>query len=165
MYFLFNVILYSIFGFMFESCVCLIMNKPYDSGFTFGPYTLIYGFSLAIIFSLFRFVFKHINRKVYSYLVCFLISFVLISIFEFSAGMLLEKLFDATYWSYSDMPLTFFKYVNLFVSLFWASASLLIFKFILPLTDKTFKYVRVWMILSMTSLILVDVFFSVISKL
>lgn len=165
MKFLFNVIIYSIFGFIFENLLFIILEKEYDSGFTFGPYTLVYGISLAIIFVLFKYIFKFVKNKFISYIVCFFTALIAISLLEYCGGLLIEKTFGEIYWDYSEYPLTFNKYINLFISTFWAIASILIYKFILPITNKIFIHIREWMIITMTSLILVDVFFSVLSKL
>lgn len=165
MKFLYNFIVYSILGFLFETGLFAVLGKDFNSGFTFGPYTIVYGISLAIMFVIFKFVFKHIQNKYTKYIVSFALSFIIISLLEFSGGMFIEKIFGIVYWDYSEYPLTFYKYVNVFVSLFWSIASILIFKFVFPLTNKIFKYIKEWMIITMTALILVDIFFSVISKL
>jgi len=165
MLFLYNIILYSILGFLFESGVCLILGDPIGGNFTYGPYTLVYGISLSIIFVIFKFIDNKIKNKIIKYILFFIISFILISLLEYYTGLLLKNLFNKDFWDYSKIPLTYNKYFNFFVSLFWSAASIIIFKFLVPLTNKIFNYVHSWMINVMFSLILVDVFFSVISML
>jgi len=165
MLFLYNVIIYSVLGFLFESAVCLIIKKPVGGNFTYGPYTLVYGISLSVVFAIYKFIDKKIKNKFLKYLSFFIISFILISLLEYSAGILLEYFFEKEFWNYSDIPFTYKKYINLFVSLFWSIASILIYKFLMPFTNKIFKYVKSWMINIMISLIFVDIFFSIISML
>lgn len=162
MYYYFNIILYSVMGFIFETIYTFTINKPYDSGFTFGPYALIYGITLAIVFNVYDIVFSKHIKKVYKYILSFLTAIIFISVLEYCCGYLLEKITNNVYWSYSDVPLTYNNYINLFVSLFWAVASILIYKYLKPYTDKLYVYIKEWMIILQTSIILVDVIFSIL---
>lgn len=165
MFFIFNVILYSILGYIFESSVCAIKDIDYDSGFTFGPYSLIYGLTLSILFIVLNKTFKSKYKTITKYIISFLLCFIIIGFLEYFGGLLFEKLFSITYWDYSDIPLTINKYFNIFIGIFWAIAAIILYKLVYPKTNKAFKYVNDSVIIIMTSIILTDISFSILKLL
>ena len=53
MYYLYNFIIYSIFGYCFEMVYFFLTGAKLESGFMYGPYTIIYGISMILLFSLY----------------------------------------------------------------------------------------------------------------
>lgn len=92
-YFLF----YSVFGWCFEVSLYLIRDRKFvNRGFLNGPYCPIYGAGAILILVLFGQM-THI-------LGLFLSSAVICCTLEYITSYLMEKLFHARWWDYSDLP-------------------------------------------------------------
>ena len=90
-YILIYFIIYSFLGWVLESTVRTICEKKIiNTGFLIGPFCPIYGFG-AIIMILF------LNRFENNIILLFLISFMILSIWQYIVGVLLEKLFKTKY--------------------------------------------------------------------
>lgn len=91
-------IIYSIFGWIMETVLLSIKSKKFiNRGFLVGPYLPIYGTgALAILIFL----------KPYhdDFLVLFVMSVILCSIIEYSTSYIMEKIFKARWWDYSQLP-------------------------------------------------------------
>lgn len=89
-------IIYSFFGWVMESALkTYIQKKPVNSGFLYGPFCPIYGFG-AIIMFLFLDNFRS------NPILLFIISFIILSVWEYAVGWLLEKIFHTKYWDYTE---------------------------------------------------------------
>ena len=87
-------IIYSFLGWVMESIVRTIAEKKIiNTGFLYGPFCPIYGFG-AIIMLLFLKTFDK------NWIILFLASFVILSLWEYLVGVLLEKMFHTKYWDY-----------------------------------------------------------------
>lgn len=95
LYFLYFFI-YSIIGWIAEMIYCRLYDGKWSSrGFFFGPYCPIYGFGgLIVIIFLYPFVDNPI--------VIFLLGMILTSMLEYITSYLMEKLFNAKWWDYSN---------------------------------------------------------------
>lgn len=79
-----------------ETCYCYFKTKKWvDRGFLIGPVCPIYGFGCLFIFVFLR---KYFNDPV----VLFILITVICSILEYFTSYLMEKLFKARWWDYSD---------------------------------------------------------------
>ena len=88
--------LYSFFGWVIEMIVCTIADKKVvNRGFLIGPYCPIYGCGCLLIILLLR---KYYNDG----LVLFIMSVLLCSVLEYFTSYIMEKLFNARWWDYSD---------------------------------------------------------------
>lgn len=106
-------IIYSFFGWIMESILkTYLQKKPVNSGFLYGPFCPIYGFG-AIIMLLFLQNLKH------NPVLLFITGFIVLSIWEYLVGWLLEKIFNAKYWDYSENRCNIKGRVCLLNSLFW----------------------------------------------
>lgn len=95
-------ILFSFIGWVFESIFCMIKHHGWKSrGFLFGPICPIYGCGcvLAIIICSGEIFPVLVNWQIFVF--CFLGSIVL----EYVTSYVLEKVFHAIWWDYSDVPL------------------------------------------------------------
>lgn len=166
MIYLFNIIFYSIFGFIFETSLKYIFDFDYNSGFLFGPYSLIYGLSITLMFYIFDKLKKHIKKNlIVQLIIYFILTFIIISILEFSAGFLIEKLFNKVYWNYSEYWGSIGKYINIGISSFWSIGIILIYYFLKPLTDKLYEKIDKKIITVMTIIILIDFIITLMLKL
>lgn len=163
MIYLFNLIFYSIFGFIYETILKLIFSFNYDSGIMYGPYTILYGFCITLMFYIFDNI--KIGSKIKKILLYFLFSFIIITIIEWLTGTLLENLFNLVYWNYSDYTLNIGKYISLPTSFFWAIGMILLYFFIKPLTDKLYTKISKKIIIGIVLIILIDFIITLIIKL
>lgn len=154
MYNLFNFIIYSIFGFMFEKILGLFTGGA-DSGFMYGPYTIIYGFTLVLLFILFD-KFKSIKPTFKRYFYMFISAFIILLILEFSAGFLLKIVLNRTMWDYTNMPLNIGKYISIEITTIWTTLVLLVYKFVKPYTDKLYKKTNKYYIIGFSIFMLCD---------
>jgi len=91
--------IYSILGWIIELVDLSILEKKLikNRGFFIGPYCPIYGFG-ALIMTLF--LTKYENDPV----VLFFMAIIVTSILEYFTSVILEKVFNARWWDYSNMP-------------------------------------------------------------
>ena len=87
--------LYSIAGWTYETILCSITEKKYvNRGFLNGPYCPIYGFGAVLILSAIGWI-----RNPF---LLFFVGMVLTSTLEYFTAWLLEVLFHAKWWDYSE---------------------------------------------------------------
>lgn len=97
-----------------------------NRGFLNGPVCPIYGFGVILVVLLLEPVKGNLPTL-------FVGSIVVTTAIEFVAGFLLEKLFHAKWWDYSDMPLNIMGYVCLPFSILWGLACLVVVRFVHPM--------------------------------
>ncbi len=87
---------YSIFGWFMEVILSFIKSKKFiNRGFLIGPYCPIYGFGALLITFLLR---KYSDDIV----ALFCLGMILSALLEYYTSFLLEKIFKARWWDYSD---------------------------------------------------------------
>jgi len=90
-------LIYSFFGWIIEVCVSYNDNKKFiNRGFLIGPYIPIYGVC-ALLLTL---ILKNEINPIY----IFMMSMFLASILEYVTSYLMEKIFKARWWDYSNIP-------------------------------------------------------------
>lgn len=119
-------LVYSILGWIMESIVRSISEKKLiNTGFLKGPYCPIYGIGAIIMFSFLE-SFKN------SVIVLFIISFIVLTLWEYLVGVLLEKTFHTKYWDYSDQKFNIQGRVCLTNSICWGVLGVVFVKYIHP---------------------------------
>lgn len=110
--------IYSFLGWVYESTMVSIRDKQWSNrGFLIGPICPIYGFGALI------FVWLGTGLSVWlTFLVCMVSSAVL----EYLTAYALEKLFHASWWDYSNMPLNLNGYICLPASLLFGTAGVIV---------------------------------------
>lgn len=127
-YFLWFVI-YSVIGWMYESIYCSIENKKLmNRGFFNGPYCPIYG-SGAILNLLF------LNRSMHPVLI-FLSAALITGMLEYLTSYVMELLFDARWWDYSDKRFNLNGRVFLLGIIAFGCFSLLLIEYLHPLVSR-----------------------------
>ncbi|MCB2293093.1 putative ABC transporter permease [Clostridium algoriphilum] len=119
-------IIYSFMGWCLETVYATIIKKEFiNRGFLYGPFCPIYGFcTLSIIILL-----KPIETN---YIFLFFGSIFLTSTIEYLTGYVLEKVFNSTWWDYSDELYNVHGRICLLFSILWGVISILILKVIHP---------------------------------
>lgn len=119
-------IIYSFFGWIVESLYkTFLSKKPVNSGFLYGPLCPIYGFG-AIIMLLFLKGYKD------NIVLLFITAFLILSVWEYIVGWMLEKTFKTKYWDYSNDKFNINGRVCLKNSCFWGILAIIFIEFVHP---------------------------------
>ncbi len=167
MYTIFNLVtyfvIYSIAGWILESIYrSFCEKKPINSGFLIGPFCPIYGIG-AIIMLLFLEKFKE------NILVLFIISFIVLSLWEYIVGVLLEIIFKTKYWDYSSHKININGRVCLFNSTCWGILSVLFIEYIHPFIERNIKLINPFylkiIISSVVVIFVIDTIISIVTTI
>lgn len=126
--------IYSFMGWIYETLFCTIKGKKWENrGFLYGPIIPIYGFG-AVIISIFATVAEdnHVTTPVWK---VFLVSMIGSAILEYVTSWALEKIFHARWWDYSNIPLNVQGRINLFSSIGFGLAGVLIIYVLKPFAE------------------------------
>lgn len=135
-------IIYSFIGWVYEVIVCSIQEKKFvNRGFLNGPYCPIYGVGALLIVLLLG--------SIENVFLLFIIGAVLTCSIEYFTSWLMEKLFHARWWDYSDMPANINGRVCLPIAIVFGTMSVVLIKFVHPfissltseLSSSTVQYV------------------------
>ena len=153
-------VIYSFLGWLLESIVRTICErKIINTGFLIGPFCPIYGFG-AIIMILFLNSFKN------NIFLLFLISVIVLTLWEYVVGVLLEKFFSTKYWDYSNHKFNYKGRICLTNSIAWGILGVLFINYIHPFILQMLDYVNFTYIAIIASIIalilLIDAIISVI---
>ncbi|MEE1228476.1 MAG: hypothetical protein U0K57_05855 [Lachnospiraceae bacterium] len=126
---------YSFFGWIFECTYCTFKTNRWENrGFLFGPIIPIYGFgaiAASIVFGLIPQV-KTAGLNLWQ---IFLVCAVGSAILEYITSFLLEKIFHAVWWDYSNMPLNLNGRICLPATCGFGAAGVLIVKYLIPFVE------------------------------
>lgn len=126
---------YSNAGWFFESLYCSIAAKKWiNRGFLTGPICPIYGAG-ALVLTVFL---SPVQDKWY---LVFFLGMILCDIVEFITSVVLEKLFHARWWDYSDKFLNIQGRICFRHSIIWGFASLLFVKLVHPFFSTGFEMI------------------------
>ncbi|MBQ9902072.1 MAG: putative ABC transporter permease [Clostridia bacterium] len=140
--------IYSFLGWIYESILVSVREKRWaNRGFLIGPICPIYGAG-GLLFALMG---AHLSIPV-TFLVCAASSAVL----EYLTGLTLEKLFHASWWDYSNMPLNLNGYICLPASMLFGTMGVAVSHFIHPLVALPVGYLPAWLV-SLSALLMVGV--------
>lgn len=137
--------IYSFLGWCVESIYKSILDKKLvNSGFLYGPFCPIYAFG-AIIMAL---ILTKLPNNVF---IIFISSTILLTVWEYIVGVLLEKIFKTKYWDYSHLKFNINGRVCLKNSIYWGllgvAFTFVIHPFIKQYVDmipeKTLTYVNI----------------------
>lgn len=119
-------IIYSLFGWVLESIYKTIYEKKLiNSGFLFGPFCPIYGIGAIIMYLI-------LNEYKDNIIHVFMVGVIVLSIWEYIVGYLLEKIFKTKYWDYSDKKYNIHGRICLMNSIFWGILGVIFIYFIHP---------------------------------
>lgn len=119
-------IIYSMLGWVMESVFRSICErKLINTGFLKGPFCPIYGIG-AIIMIVFL---KQFQDNIF---LLFLMSFIVLTIWEYVVGVFLEKVFNTKYWDYSNHKVNFQGRICLTNSIYWGILGVVFICYIHP---------------------------------
>lgn len=139
-YFVYFVI-YSVMGWIYESIYCTIKNGKWQNrGFLYGPVCPIYGVgATAMMFIMDQAEAHGISEMAWWQI--FLIAFLGSIALEYVTSYVLEKLFHAYWWDYSDIPLNIHGRVCLPASIGFGVAGLVVVYGIAPFTKRMLGWI------------------------
>ena len=166
MYFLNCFWLYSIFGYLVESICYILFKWNGESGILYGPWTPLYGFGSIIIIIINNFILKNFKEKKFlKIIILFIFNMVALSLIEYIGGTLIEKLFNTSWWDYSDHKFNIGKYVSLEMSIIWGMSSVLFIYIIKPIFDKFIKKIPNYISFIFIFSIILDLFLTIIKEI
>ena len=166
-YTLFNLfayfMFYSIAGWGLESVYRSFCEKKFiNTGFLKGPFCPIYGVGTIIKLL----ILKDFQKNI---ILLFIVSFLMLSFWEYIVGVVLEKIFKTRYWDYSKNKINFKGRVCLFNSVCWGILGVLFIKYIHPFVEKNMEFINPIIlkniVLVITILLIIDMIISIISTI
>lgn len=129
--YIFYFFFYSFIGWFFESCYCSIRPKKWiNRGFLRGPVCPIYGTG-GLVMMICLVPLRHLTESLYlNELLIFIAGAILCDIVEFMTSYIMEKLFNARWWDYSNKKFNIQGRICLTHTFYWGTCACL-FVFIL----------------------------------
>lgn len=157
MYYLNCFFVYSILGYILETVLALITNSGFKSGILYGPWTPIYGIGVVVILLLSQYFFMnlHMPRWIETIIV-FFIAAIFLSCLELIGGVLIEKIFKVTFWSYENHKFNIGKYISLEMTLIWGLATIFFIYIVNPLFKKIVALIPSSITIILVVLMLID---------
>ncbi len=123
------LIIYSVIGWIYESTLCSITERRFvNRGFLNGPYCPIYGFGAILDILILGWIENPI--------LLFVLSAILTCTLEYITSYLMEKLFHARWWDYSNRKFNINGRVCLIGAVVFGTLSLILIKLVHPLVLK-----------------------------
>ncbi|MCA0385306.1 MAG: putative ABC transporter permease [Firmicutes bacterium] len=112
--------IYSFVGWLYESIICSMINerKIINRGFLIGPYVPIYGFGAVLVIQLFGNLSSLFQIFIYSMIICTTI--------EYITSVVMEKMFNAIWWDYSNFPFNYRGRISLYASTLFGFLSVIL---------------------------------------
>lgn len=165
MYYIANFIIFSIFGYFFETIFFAILSIHKFSGFTMLWWTPFYGLGVIIAILLYKLCSRIKLRGKTKLLTFFLLSFLALSILELIGGIILENLFGYPLWNYEVIPLHVGKFISVPTSFAWALFSLFYIYIIKKYTDIFIKKVPKFIFGAIFIIFMIDAIYSIYNLL
>lgn len=155
------MIIYSFLGWLLESAyISMLQKQLVNSGFLSGPFCPIYGFGAVIMILCLSFL----KDKP---ITLFIVAFLVLSIWEYIVGVLLEKIFKTKYWDYSDQKFNIKGRVCLQNSIYWGLLGVLFIRYIHPFIASKIDLIHfnilLYIAIILYTVILVDTVISIIT--
>lgn len=153
-------LIYSFLGWVIESIFRSILEKRIiNTGFLRGPICPIYGFGAIIMAT----VLKIFSNNI---LLLFISSLIILTIWEYLVGLLLEKIFHTKYWDYSDHKINFQGRICMSNSIYWGILGVVFIKYVHPFMQIVIEKIDIdilYFTVSIASIIfIVDVITSIV---
>ncbi|MDO5559471.1 MAG: putative ABC transporter permease [Oscillospiraceae bacterium] len=125
---------WSVFGWFMEVIDRTLETGGFENrGFLNGPFCPIYGFGVLLL----EFLLRPLQNNL---VLLYILSVIICSTVELSVGLLLERLFHAKWWDYSDKKFNYKGFICLKISLLWGVGSVMVIRVVQPLIEKLVNY-------------------------
>lgn len=119
--YIFYFFFYSIIGWILETICCSIYyKKPINRGFMSGPFVPIYGAGAVLLCGTLMPFYNKFGYTWYMIPVVILLGVILANILEYATSFVMEKLFHARWWDYSNEKFNLHGRICLKHSAYWA---------------------------------------------
>lgn len=158
----FNIILYSIVGYIIEVIYNYIITGSFKKkGFLKGPYKPMYGIAFTILVLLDKYYKPNILIRLILYL-------IVPTAIEFISGYLLLKTFNEKYWDYSDLKYNYKGFITLKFSFYWMLLCYLGIRYVQPIVNNFYisleSFFRVFNLI-VALIIIIDFIYTISIKL
>ncbi|MBQ9233814.1 MAG: putative ABC transporter permease [Lachnospiraceae bacterium] len=128
--FSFCFIVYSFFGWFYESVLCSGLNqkKIINRGIGRGPYCPIYGFGIMFMYL--------ISKNISNFIIQFLVVMFMSAVYEYILSVVLEKVYGKRVWDYTIYPLNLNGRICFHVCLLFTGISLNLYTWVQPLLER-----------------------------
>lgn len=134
-YLFYNFFLYSFFGWIYESTLVSIRTKRIvNRGFLNGPIIPIYGAGATIVYMC-------LARLQDNAVFVFVGGMIIATVLEYITSYVMERLFHAKWWDYSNMKFNIKGRVCLLASFFWGFLSILMTEVLQPLMSQLIVWI------------------------
>lgn len=161
-YYLNNFLLFSIFGFFFETIIFALLHLHNQSGFMYLLWTPFYGTGVLLTILIYKIINKLNITKIKKNILLFISYFFSFSLLEAGGGYLLEFLHGYYLWDYSIVPWHIGKYISIPTSLLWATMAFIYLYLIKKYSDKLVKIIPKWLSILLSLIFLVDLILTLI---
>ena len=135
--YIFYFLFYSICGWILETICCsLYYKKPINRGFMQGPFVPIYGAGAVVLCGALMPFYHKFGYTWYMIPVVILIGIILANILEYATSYVMEKLFHARWWDYSNEKFNLHGRICLKHSIYWALATVAVIYIVQPFLQK-----------------------------
>ena len=163
MYYVNIFFIFSFIGFLFENLLNIFTNDTFNSGILYGPWTFIYGIGVLLMVIVYKFLQQFHLKKWKKVVLFYIIITVVMTLVEFSGGMLIETIFHRSYWDYTNMRFNYGYYICLEVSLAWGLLATFITYLVLPFINKIEKKIPWFVSVGLIILFILDIVFTIIN--
>ena len=123
---------FSVLGWIWESIYCTIKERKWQNrGFLYGPLCPIYGFGSIVALLVYDLISFGIIHQL-SWWMILIIGFFFSMVLEYPTSYILEKLFHARWWDYSDLPLNINGRTCVITSLGFVIGAIIIMNYLIP---------------------------------
>ena len=161
MYYINCFFVYSILGYLLENIFSLINHLNYESGFLYGPWTVVYGFGSIIIIFIANYISKYNLKKSIEVFLIFITNSLILGIIEILGGYFILFFFHKTFWNYtSNFNIT--PFTSLEMMIIWGIAALFLTYIIKKSIDHLIIYIPNIITCLCVLLMFIDLFLTVI---
>ena len=122
--------IYSLLGWIYETLYCTIRTSCWENrGFLYGPICPIYGVG-AVLITIISGLLP--QMAIPEYVTVFVIAFLGSMVLEYVTSWLLEMLFHAVWWDYSNLPLNLHGRTSIFTSVGFGLAGVFVVDWLAP---------------------------------
>lgn len=151
----------SLIGYIYEFLLNLTKGKIINN-LLLEPIKPIYGIGVIIVLLLKKYIFKTDLKKVTKIILFIVLTFIIITLFEYISGKLMHKFLNKTLWSYKHRHFHIGKYICLEVSILWTTLSTLYVFILEEKISKVIKKIPVWFTNILLIITITDILLSLI---
>ncbi len=152
--------IYSFLGFIFENIVNLFTHAHFNSGILYGPWTFIYAFAIFAMMIINKILKKFKLDKWAEIFLFYICATVIMTLIEFTGGMLIEILFHRVFWDYTNLKFNIGHYIALEISFCWGFFATIVNYLLRPLLEKFAKKIPKFVTILLVIFFVIDIFVS-----